>query len=163
VVLGSVRGAYGVKGWVRIALFGDDTVLRQSPQWWLQGLRGTHSVAPEEQRRHGAALLAKWTGCESKEAADALKGVAVAVPRSAFPPAADGEFYWSDLAGCRVVNRGGEALGEVSGLRENAGGQWLEVSDEAGGNVLLVPLVAQYVDAVDPVARVIRVDWKRDW
>jgi 16S rRNA processing protein RimM len=163
VALGSVRGAYGVKGWVRIALFGDDTVLRLTPQWWLQDVRGARCVAPEEQRRHGAALLAKWSGCESKEAADALKGVAVAVPRSAFPPAAEGEFYWADLAGCRVVNRDGEALGEVSGLRENAGGQWLEVSGTAGGNVLLVPLVERYVDAVDPAARVIRVDWQRDW
>jgi 16S rRNA processing protein RimM len=62
-----------------------------------------------------------------------------------------------------VVNRDGEELGQVTGLRENSGGQWLEVSD--GGSKLgtLIPLVEQFVDAVDLPARVIRVDWHRDW
>ena len=34
---------------------------------------------------------------------------------------------------------------------------------EFGGSVMLIPLVEQYVDSMDPAARVIRVDWKPDW
>jgi ribosomal 30S subunit maturation factor RimM len=61
------------------------------------------------------------------------------------------------------VNRGGIELGRISGLRENAGGQWLEVGDGGEAGVLLIPLVEQFVESVDPSARVIRVDWEGDW
>jgi ribosomal 30S subunit maturation factor RimM len=64
-----------------------------------------------------------------------------------------------------VVNRGGQALGTIGGLRssEVAGvvRQWLEVED--GESMLLIPLVGQYVDEVDAARRVVRVDWQRDW
>jgi len=164
VELGAVRGAYGVTGWVRIALLGSDgTVLLNTPDWWLNKAGASQRVSPNERRRHGAALLAKWPGCESKEAAESLKGAILAVPRSAFPPAQEGEFYWADLPGCRVVNRDGEELGQVTGLRENIGGQWLEVSEGGSKAGMLIPLVEQFVDAVDLPARLIRVDWHRDW
>ena len=164
VELGAVRGAYGVTGWVRIALLGSDgTVLLNTPDWWLKKAGASQCVSPNGRRRHGAALLAKWPGCESKEAAESLKGAILAVPRSAFPPAPEGEFYWTDLPGCRVVNRDGEELGQVTGLRENIGGQWLEVSDGGSKAGMLIPLVEQFVDSVDLPARLIRVDWHRDW
>ncbi len=164
VELGAVRGAYGVKGWVRVALLGSDgTVLLTVADWWVLKAGRAWQVEPQQRRRHAGVLLAKWSGCESKEDAEALKGAVVAVPRSAFPEAVPGEYYWVDLLGCHVVNRSGDALGTVSGLRENAGGQWLEVSNGPAGEVLLIPLVEQYVEAVDPSARSVRVDWQRDW
>jgi len=108
-------------------------------------------------------LLGKWPGCDAKETADALKGVAVCLPRSEFPPLLEGEYYWFDLPGCQVVDREGKELGHVTGLRENAGGQWLEVDNGRGIGVILIPLVEQYVEAVELKQRLIRVDWKADW
>jgi ribosomal 30S subunit maturation factor RimM len=64
-----------------------------------------------------------------------------------------------------VVNRNGDALGNVTGLRANAvagvSRQWLEVQD--GDAIRLIPLIEAYVDAVDAAGRVVRVDWQRDW
>ncbi len=164
VELGAVRGAYGLIGWVRIRLLGSDgTVLLNTPDWWLGKAGANWSVKPTGRRRHGSELLGKWPGCDSKEAADALKGASVAVPRSGFPALAESEHYWVDLPGCRVVDRDGNDLGKVTGLRENAGGQWLEVSDGVRSSAMLIPLVEQFVDSIDPAARIIRVDWKPDW
>jgi 16S rRNA processing protein RimM len=163
VELGAIRAAYGVTGWVRIALFGSNgEVLLGSPRWWVLKAGVAREATPQS-RRYGAALLAKWPGCESKEAAEALKGATIAVPRSEFPAARPGEYYWTDLIGCRVVNRDGVHLGQVRGLRENAGGQWLEVSGGPDGNERLIPVVEHYVEEVDTPARLIRVDWDRDW
>lgn len=168
IELGAVRGAYGVKGWVRIAPHAaDGGVLESVRTWWIVAGDRRHSeqVTVEASRRHGAAILAKWPGCDSKEAADALKGATVAVARGEFPALPEGEHYLSDLLGSEVVNRAGDRLGEVSGLRANevAGvlRQWLEVTD--GEHTHLIPLVAPYVDAVDAAGRVVRVDWQRDW
>ena len=166
IELGAVRGAYGVKGWVRIAPFAaDGDVLEAVQDWWL--IRGSNMqrVTVEGCRRHGTSLLAKLPGSESKEAADLLRGTTVAVARGLFPPLPGGHHYLSDLLGSRVVNRIGEVLGEVSGLRANevAGvvRQWLEVAD--GSDMRLIPLVETYVDEVDAAGKVVRVDWQRDW
>jgi 16S rRNA processing protein RimM len=163
VELGVVRGAYGLRGWVRIARHASDgSVLETVPRWWLTGRGEPHPLVVEEIRRHGQALVAKWQGCEVKEDADALKGAAVAVNRSDFPPLAPGEHYWCDLAGGRVVNREGRELGTAIALRSDGrGSQWLEV--RKGSARMLIPLVEQYVDEVDADTGVIRVDWQEDW
>ena len=164
VDVGALRGAYGLKGWVRfVPHAAASEVLPVARRWWLDGSTGARDVMPEGVRRHGDAMLVKWAGCESKEQADAWKGATLAVSRSEFPPLRDGEYYWTDLLGCQVVNRDGAQLGVVSGLRESPGRQWLEVSKGPGGEPMLIPLVEQYVEAVDPLARRVQVDWQEDW
>lgn len=167
IPLGVVRGAYGVKGWVRIApLAADGTVLETVHRWWLLQGAAIDQLTLQQVRPHSDSIVAKWQGCESKEAADALKDATIAVARSDFPPPAEGEHYLSDVIGYRVVNREGIELGTASGLRtgknRDRSMQWLEVTSEAVGlESLLIPLVDQYVDAIEP--GLIRVDWQSDW
>lgn len=171
IELGTVSGAYGLKGWVRIALFAADGVVLQSVRcWWLVRRGGAEGETSEplvvsEVRRHGDGLIGKWRGCESKEAADALKGASVAVSRSEFPAPEADEYYLSDLIGFRVVNREGVDLGAASGLRTGTGMQWLEVTvgETPDQTATLIPLVDRYVEAIEPAAQVIRVDWQKDW
>ncbi len=166
VELGAVRGSYGVRGWVRIAPYAaDGAVLDAVPTWWLLHANERKAITVEARRRQGKDILAKWPGCESKEAADSLRGAVIAVARSEFPRLAEGEHYLADLIGSQVVNREGHCLGSVAGLRANevAGSprQWLEVIDDQV--VRLIPMIERYVDAVDPERRLVRVDWQRDW
>jgi 16S rRNA processing protein RimM len=162
VALGVVRGAFGVKGWVRIQPFGAETTLQSTRLWWLQQPDGqAKRLAVTEVKPHSGALLAKWDGCESPELADTLKGATIAVPRSAFPALPEGEVYWVDLIGARVINRNGTELGTVTALSSNGAQDLLEVTGESG--TLLVPMVPSYVESVDVAAREVRVDWEADW
>ena len=177
VTLGVVRGAYGVKGWVRIAPFAaDDTVLEMVRRWWLMRDSAPQSVTVDEFRRQRTSIVAKWQQCASKDEADALKGISVAVARRDFPVLPQGEYYLTDLVGSRVINREGAELGTVSGLRSSGrdvGGtlQWLEVANEKVQKTIeeqrmaamLIPLNDQYVDAVDMAAKLVRVDWQPEW
>ena len=157
-----MRGAYGVKGWARIQPFdAEAVVLREAKCWWLQNGDRSEPVEVSAVRRHGQWLLVKWPGFEVPEAVDVLKGAKVAVPRSAFPALAEGEYYWSDLIGAQVINREGQVLGAVQALANNGAHDLLEVEGALGR--LLVPLVAAYVDDVDLASRVIRVDWRPEW
>ncbi len=165
VPLGAVRGAFGVKGWARIEPFGPADTLLAVRDWWLQAADGSVCrLGSTAARRHGAAVLGKWEGCESPEAADRLKGSTVAVARSRFPPLPPGEIYWVDLIGARVINRRGRVLGTVQALASNGAQDLLQVEVADGdGPAILVPMVECYVDAVDLAAREIRVDWEPDW
>ncbi|HTT13201.1 MAG TPA: ribosome maturation factor RimM [Burkholderiaceae bacterium] len=163
VELGVLRGAYGVKGWVRIAPHdAEAAVLQATRNWWLR--QGDRVVALEVTgvRRHGSGLVAKLAGCDNPEAAERLRGASVNVARADFPAAAKGEYYWVDLLGARVVNRAGVELGNVVGLRNNGAQDLLEIAGAAGAE-LLVPLVESYVDSIDTANRLIRVDWQQDW
>ncbi len=170
IELGAVRGAYGLRGWVRVAPFAaDGLVLESVRQWWLLSGPQPQRLTVESVRRHAESILAKWAGCESKEVADALKGATIAVARSDFPAPGDGQHYLSDVVGYRVVNRDGFELGSVSGVRtggaEGRGGasQWLEVSGGDQSKSLLIPVVEQYVESIESDARVVRVDWQSNW
>jgi len=60
-----------------------------------------------------------------------------------------------------VINREGEALGEVSGLLSTGAHEVLRVQD--GEDERLIPFVAAYILEVDEEARRITVDWDKDW
>jgi len=161
VELGVLRGAYGVKGWVRVQPHSAQaSVLRACRSWWVLGEQA-RSVQVTAVRRHGAILVAKLQGCDTPEQADRWRGVPVAASREEFPPAGDGEVYWVDLVGVRVVNRRGVELGTVSEVLSSGAQELLEVRQ--GQRVLLVPMVERHVDEVDLNGRLVRVDWEADW
>jgi len=140
----------------------DGDALLACRRWWLLDGGEARPLEIEGARRHAGAIVAKWAGCADKEAADAVAGRQIAVPRSEFPAVGTGQHYWLDLVGSRVVNRAGVELGTVDGLGDNGAGQWLDVVDGSGRRSL-VPLIEHYVDAIDSRQRLIRVDWDPEW
>ena len=160
-------GAFGVHGWVRISPHSPSgDVLRATRRWWLTGPGPARELEVLAVRRHSGCLVAKWSGFEVPEAADRLKGARVAVARGDFPPLGPGEYYWVDLIGLRVVNRSGSELGRVRSLRLSAAHDLLEIeASPAGAGIadILVPVVEQYVDAVDLEQGTIRVNWETEW
>ena len=106
-------------------------------------------------------MVARFPGCEDRDAALAFRGMGVAVARSTLPEAEQNEFYQADLIGLKVVNEKGEQLGEVSGVFSNGGHEVLRVQ-HAGGE-RLIPFVAAVVLSVDLGSAVVSVDWESDW
>ena len=134
VELGRTAGAYGFKGWVRIAPLASGEVLEHTRNWELVDTAGVRTpVRVKGLRRHGAGLIAKWDGCESKESADALR-VKVGVLRSNFPQAGDNAVWAIDLVGCTAVNKDGVKLGTILSIGTNGAQDLFEIEyvDAAG-------------------------------
>ena len=144
-----------MRGW--LAVNGDVEALEGVGRWWIGGM----GYALEGRRRHSGRLLAKLAGVESREAALALKGQPVAVPRSALPEPGEGRYYWADLVGLEVVNSEGVRLGIVKELFSNGAQDVMTLSDARRERML--PFVAAVVRNVDLDARRIEVDWGADW
>jgi 16S rRNA processing protein RimM len=164
--MGRVVAPWGVRGWLKIEPFTDETeALLDYPAWWLAPAGTQHRLLRLEQgRRHGAMLLAKLEGIESPEQGAAYRGAEVAVPREALPQEGANEVYWDDLVGCGVVNRSGEALGAVIGVADFGAHAILRVAPAVeGARERLIPFVPAYIDAVDLEARRIDVDWQADY
>jgi len=125
--------------------------------------------------------IVRLDGVDTREAADALRGTELLVPRSVAPALEEDEWWAEDLVGCRVVD-GDRALGRVVRLLPLPSCEVLEVAPEgageggsgshaggggsgAGGSgehasaeAFLVPLVRDAVRRVDVGAKLIDVD-----
>ena len=182
VEVGRVLDAWGIKGWVKLLPHsGDPQTLLQAKSWFLQtpearfrpgftAFKGAVSVAIDECRWHSDVVVAKIEGLDDRNGAEALKGARIFLPRSAFPPPADDEYYWVDLIGLDVINRQGQSLGQVRDLMSTGPNSVLVLAYEAtaeDGSVVpaerMIPFVSAYVDAVDLPARRITVDWQSDY
>jgi 16S rRNA processing protein RimM len=100
--------------------------------------------------------ILRLAGHEDREAAEALRGSDLLVPRDAAPALGDDEWYAEDLEGCRVVD-GELAVGRVRRMLALPSCEALEVERD-GGAELLVPLVRDAVRSVDVAAGVVDVD-----
>jgi 16S rRNA processing protein RimM len=164
-VMGRVTAPFGVKGWVKVyALTAQLGNLREYPVWWLGHAGDWRETRVAAAKVHGNTLVAQFAGMEDREAAVALKGLEVAVPREQLPGAAENEFYWADLIGLRVVNLEQHEFGRVARVLQTGANDVLVV---AGGNgnerETLIPFIASAIRQVDLAAGVISVDWGRDY
>jgi 16S rRNA processing protein RimM len=125
-------------------------------QWWL----GSDCFDVTATRIHGATVLAKLAGIETRERARELKGRTVAVPREALPEPEQGKYYLADLIGLEVVNEQGEALGVIRRAYWNGAQDVIEVAGEA---TRLIPWVSAVVKGVDLPKKQVRVEWGADW
>jgi 16S rRNA processing protein RimM len=164
--MGRVLAPYGVRGWIKVQAFtGSPAALLDYDRWWLAPRAG-HETWQEfpvaSARLHGKTVLAELSGVADREAAAAWRGSLVGVPRDALPPAGKGQVYWADLMGLTVINRGGETLGKVAGLLDTGAHPVLRVATE-DGHERLIPLSPAHVDAIEPRAGRIVVDWQSDF
>ena len=181
IELGRIQDAWGIKGWVRVQPHSADTeALLASSQWFLMppearfargfsAFSGCVDVVVSEVKAHTDGLVAQIEGVNDRNTAEALKGVRIYLPRSAFPATPEGEYYWVDLIGLDVVNREGVHLGVVRDLMPTGPTsvlvlEYTETVDGAAQNAeRMIPFVAAYVDDVDKAARQITVDWQPDY
>lgn len=158
VILGRISGLYGVTGWVRVYSHTDprENILAYDG-WHLAQPEGWTPVAVRDGRRQGKGIVASLEGIDDRDAARALIGREIAVPRATLPEPAPGEYYWADLQGLRVRNREGVDFGTVARLMETGANDVLVVE---GDRQRLIPMVpGTFVVEVDLDAGTLEVDW----
>lgn len=159
--MGRVVAPYAVKGWLKLQTFTEylDSLL-DYPVWRLGRNGQWRDYRLLDGKVHGQHLLASLEGVDDRDAADALRGMDVAVLREEMPEADEDEYYWDELIGLEVGNIQGEALGRVVGLLETGAHDVLQVQGE---RMRLIPFVEAYIQSVDVAAGRIVVDWGLDW
>ena len=138
VTLAAIIGAHGVTGEVRLKLFGDDAEsLRRYGGFNADGRMLTlKSVRPGP---NGA--VARFVEISDRTSAEAMRGTALTVPRSALPPLDEGEYYHFDLIGLSCVSTEGEALGMIVAVENFGAGDIAEI-ERPNGKRFMVPMHA---------------------
>ncbi len=165
VTLGKVGAVYGIKGWLKIHSFTDDSeaILDYFP-WSLKLGDKISAVEVTDWRRHNNGLIVKIAGFDDREQAQRLVGSEILVSRESLPELPEGEFYWRDLMGMNVVTTNGYDLGVVSDMMETGANDVLVVkanrNDAFGKKERLIPyLDEQVIKSVCLNTKKINVDW----
>lgn len=148
-LLGRANYPAGSYHWVkRVALRLRGGTLAASGQWF----------EVEWIRDYKDGLVYKFRGIDSRTAAEAVEHAEVLVAGSDRPALPAGEFYISDLLGCRVEIRAtGRFVGKVTAWQEFGATPVLEVKPDAG-DVIWIPLVREICVEIDAAAGRIGID-----
>ncbi len=149
--IGVVARAHGIRGEVRVHLHNPaSTALDQADAMFV----GEREYAIESARPVAGAYLVALAGIADRDAADALRGRPVSLPREALE-LDDGEVLLADLVGCRVELPDGRPWGVVSALELGAQDR-LVIRD--GEVERLLPMVDAFLVDIDVEAGRIVVD-----
>lgn len=165
ITLGKVGAVYGIKGWLKIHSFTDETeaILDYFP-WSLKLGNKIQSVEITDWRKHNKGLIVKVAGIDDRDEAQAFVGSEILTNGAALPELPQGDFYWRDLIGLSVVTNKGYDLGVVTDMMETGANDVLVVkanlNDGFSKKERLIPyLFEQVIESVSIENKQICVDW----
>ncbi len=146
IFVAQVGAAHGVRGEVKVTTFTADpmaladykTLLRQD---------GSPALTIASARPAKGGIVARLKGVADRNAAEALRGLKLYIPRDSLPEPEEDEFYLADLIGLFVETAEGEALGTVKAVQDFGAGDLLEIQPRAGATWWL-PFTRQAVPEV---------------
>lgn len=156
VCVGAIAGAYGVQGAVRLKSFcaEPEAIAAYGPLQTEQGqsfhIRLAGAVS--------GGLSARLSGVSNREAAQALKGTRLYVPRTRLPTLPEDEYYHADLIGLAVQDTGGRPIGTVRSIDDHGAGDVMEIMGDGLKTPLMLPFTKAFVPMVDLSAGRIVVD-----
>ena len=162
ISMGRIDGLYGVKGWIKIRSHTEprENIVRYTP-WYLKQADQWTPVEITAGRRHGKTVVAHLEGVDDRDQAATTLGMEIAVRRDQLPPPKNGEYYWVDLEGMRVVTQAGQELGQISHLFETGANDVMVIR---GDKERLIPFVEpDVVMEVDFHTHRMTVDWDPDF
>ena len=147
VCVAKVVAAHGVRGALKLRCFTERAadVAAYGP---LFDEGGERRFDLEILRETPGGVLVTADGIQDRNAAEALRGTLLFVPRLALPEPGPDEFYHSDLEGLSVERSDGRRLGRVRGLENFGAGDLIEIASD-DGRVLTLPFDRQTVPVVD--------------
>ncbi len=133
-------------------------------QWQLHKAEVVSNHTIENGKLHGSGIIAKLTGVDTRNTAEAIVGSEIWVLTAELPKLANGEYYWYQLLGLKVITTDGKTLGNVARLMETGANDVLVVTSETDASEILIPYIQnQVIKNIDLSGKLIIVDWQADF
>lgn len=158
VTLGKVVGAHGIRGLVKIAFYsGQVPDLGNDPLIELKrGNTETLTAQVLNISPHQHQFIVQLAGVDDRNAAEALVGAEILMPRSRLPEPEADSYYWTDLIGMAVTTIDGQSLGTLAQILETGANDVYVVRQ--GRRERLIPALARVVRRIDLEKRQMWVD-----
>ena len=128
-----VAGAYGVRGEIRITTFTEDP-LALATYRVLTREDGSPGLTITTAREVKWAVIARAACIDTRDQAEALRGLKLFIAREALPAPDEDEFYHADLLGLTLETPEGELMGKVKTIQDFGAGDLIEVQPPMGAS-----------------------------
>ncbi len=146
MLVGRIAAAHGVRGDLKVQ------PLTDFPERFQR--LGSIFVGPSHEERlitaahrRGDAVIIRLQDVESREEAQALRGVELWVPRAEATPLPPGQFYHDDIIGLQVQTADGALVGVVSDILVTGANDVYVVDGDEGE--ILIPAIADVVVGIE--------------
>lgn len=148
ILVGRVAGAFGVRGELRLSTYTADPMALKA-YGTLVGADGSPVLTLTSARPlKPGEIAARARGIETRDQAEALKGLKLHVPRQALAEPEEDEFYLVDLIGLEVRGLDGRPLGRVKAVPNFGAGDLIEVDPGDGSPTWYLPFTRKAVPEV---------------
>jgi 16S rRNA processing protein RimM len=167
LIVGKITAAYGIKGWVKVHSYTDESENLFSYKSLLISRAGKlEPIIFSHWRQHGKGMVALIRGCDSRNLAETYLKCTLHVAKDQLPHLPAGDYYWNQLIGLKVYTQvdGSEVeLGEIASMMETGANDVVVISATASSvdnQERLIPyLVDQFVLKIDLEENRMDVDW----
>lgn len=151
ILLGHIAGAHGIRGEVLVKTYtgAPEDIAAYGP---LTDASGTKSYKLKVVRVTPKGVIVRIAGVADRNAAEALKGTALHVPRAAMGEPDEGEYFYSDLIGLAAVAPDGTVVGSIKAVENFGAGDLLEIALAGSAKTEFVAFTDANVPTVDIAA-----------
>jgi len=133
ILVGRVAGAFGVRGEVRLTSFTAEPEALLDYKA-LKREDGSPALTLTSGRPAKGGLVVRAAEVDTREQAEALRGLKLYIDRDALPEPEEDEFYVTDLIGLDAVTPEGELLGRIRNVQDFGAGDLLEIQPAEGAS-----------------------------
>lgn len=156
-----IEKPFALKGFVRVRALAGETAHIAALKSVILRKDGAETVREVEDKfENGAGIFLKFRGTDTPEAARALCGAEILVPRGEAAPVGPGEYYIEDLKGAELFLPDGSSAGFICDVVEGGGGFLLEVPLSTGKKCF-IPFRKEFIGEISLEKR--RVELLTPW
>ena len=162
VIIGRFGRPHGIKGLLTVISFTEPRDNISSYTDWHANIN--HQWQPLKLlhlEMNNKSILTQVEGNQDRDAVARLTNIDIAVKRHQLPSLQQGEYYWHQLVGMRVVTQEGTALGTVTEMMSTGANDVMVVVGEKRHLIPYLPGTA--VIEINDTQRLITVDWDVDF
>ncbi|MGP1947353.1 MAG: ribosome maturation factor RimM [Arsenophonus sp. NC-PG7-MAG3] len=169
IALGKLGSAHGIRGWIRIFSFTENTedIFEYQP-WFIHYSGQWQQLELECWKHHNQDFIIKIKHINDRISANLMTNCEIIADSVQLPVLEGNEYYWKDLIGCQVITTKGYSLGYVKNLIETGSNDILVIKinlkDRFSIKERLIPFLdEQVIKNVDLLTKTIKVDWDIDF
>jgi 16S rRNA processing protein RimM len=147
ILIGRVAGPFGVRGELRITTYSADPLSLLTYRE-LKREDGTPGLTLTAGRAAKGGIVARAKEVETREQAEAIRGLRLFIARDVLSLPDDDEFYLADLIGLEARDLAGAVVGKVRTVENFGAGDLVEIAPTAGGPTFWLPFTREAVPEV---------------
>ncbi len=166
MVIGRVAGLYSLNGWVKIISYTEprENILTYRP-WYIsvpENGKASWQLLPHVNSRvHGKGIIALLEVSDNPDTAGRWLEKDIGITRTQLPSLPQGDYYWSELIGCKVLTLDGIELGMLDHFFSTGANDVMVVTGE---RERLIPYIKDsVVRSIDLNNKIMQVDWDAEF